>query len=385
MKDHFAIIFTEKRMSMKSCYIHIPFCKTICSYCDFCKFYYNKKWILKYLEQLQKEINLNYKGEKLSTIYIGGGTPTSLDYDELKYLLDIVKELKLNDNYEYTIEANVETLDLDKIKLLKAYGINRVSIGVESIVEKNIKFLERHHAKEDVVKVINLLKQEGINNINIDLIYALPHQSIDDLKVDLDFFLSLNIPHISTYSLMIEPHTKLYINHEQNIDETLDLDMYNYICQILKDNGYTHYEISNFAKNNFESKHNLTYWNNEEYYGFGVGASGYVNNIRYDNTRSINKYLDGEYRFSEEKIDFNTKVENEFILGFRKLKGINKKDFYNKYKIDIDNLDVIKRLKLEEKLLEDKDNIFINPQYIYTSNQILVEFLGGNYEQRRSI
>ena len=370
---------------MKSCYIHIPFCKTICSYCDFCKFYYDKKWTLKYLEQLQKEIALNYKDEKVNTIYIGGGTPTSLDYNELKYLLDIVKKLRLNNSYEYTIEANVETLDLDKIKLLKEYGINRVSIGVESIVEKNIKFLDRHHTKEDVVRAIDLLKQEGINNINIDLIYALPHQTIDDLKVDLDFFLSLDIPHISTYSLMIEPHTKLYINHEQNIDETLDLDMYNYICRVLKDSGYTHYEISNFSKINFESKHNLTYWNNEEYYGFGVGASGYVDNIRYDNTRSINKYLNGVYRFNEEEVDFNTKVENEFILGFRKLKGINKKNFYNKYKIDIDSLDVIKRLKLEEKLLEDRDNIFINPQYIYTSNQILIEFLGGNYEQRRSI
>lgn len=370
---------------MKSCYIHIPFCKTICSYCDFCKFYYQKKWILKYLEQLRKEINLNYKGEKLNTIYIGGGTPTSLVYDELKFLLNIIKELRLNDNYEYTIEANVETLDLDKIKLLKEYGINRVSIGVESIVFKNISFLERHHSKDDVARVINLLKQEGISNINIDLIYALPHQSIDDLKIDLDFFLSLDIPHISTYSLMIEPHTKLYINNEKNIDEKLDLDMYKYICRVLKDNGYDHYEISNFAKPNFESKHNLTYWNNEKYYGFGVGASGYVNNIRYDNTRSINKYLKGEYRFGEEKIDFNTKVENEFILGFRKLKGINKKDFYNKYKINIDSLDIIKKLKLENKLLETKDNIFINSKYIYTSNQILIEFLGGNYEQRRNI
>lgn len=370
---------------MKSCYIHIPFCKTICSYCDFCKFYYDKKWILKYLNRLQEEIKLNYKGEKLNTIYIGGGTPTSLDYDELKYLLDIVKELKLNNGYEYTIEANVETLDLDKIKLLKEYGVNRVSIGIESIVEKNIKFLERHHNREDVVKIIDLLKESGINNINIDLIYALPQQSINDLKTDLEFFLSLDIPHISTYSLMIEPHTKLYINHEQNIDETLDLDMYNYICKELKENGYNHYEISNFSKSNFESKHNLTYWNNEEYYGFGVGASGYVNDIRYDNTKSINKYLEGNYRFIEEKIDFNTKVENEFILGLRKLKGINKKIFNNKYNIDIDSLDVIEKLKRERRLLEDKDNIFINPKYVYTSNQILVEFLGGNYEQGRSI
>ena len=370
---------------MKSCYIHIPFCKTICSYCDFCKFYYNKKWILNYLDQLEEEIKLNYKGEKLSTIYIGGGTPTSLDYGELKYLLDIVKKLKLSDDYEYTIEANVETLNLDKIKLLREYGINRVSIGVESIVEKNIKFLDRHHTKEDVIRVITLLKKSGINNINIDLIYALPHQNIDDLKVDLEFFLSLNIPHISTYSLMIEPHTKLYINHEQNIDETLDLNMYNYICKKLKDNGYNHYEISNFSKKNFQSKHNLTYWNNEEYYGFGVGASGYVNNIRYDNTRSINKYIDGNYRFMEEKVDFNTKVENEFILGFRKFKGINKKIFYDKYKIDINSLDIIKKLKREKKLSEDRDNIFINPKYIYISNQILVEFLGGNYEQGRNV
>lgn len=370
---------------MKSCYIHIPFCKTICSYCDFCKFYYIKKWVLKYLENLAEEIKLNYKGEKLKTLYIGGGTPTSLDYDELKYLLEILKNIKLENDYEYTIEANVETLDIDKIKLLKKYGVNRISIGVQSIVDKNIKFLKRHHQKEDVKKIINLLKENGFCNINIDLIYALPDQSIEDLKKDLDFFLDLNIPHISTYSLIVEPHTELYLHKVNNIKEELDLEMYNYICKILKENGYNHYEISNFSKDGFSSKHNLTYWNNEEYYGFGVGASGYVNDVRYDNTRSINKYLLGNYRIKEGKIDFNTKVENEFILGFRKLKGINKTNFKNKYQIDIDSLDVIKKLKEENKLLDDKNNIFINPKYIYTSNQILIEFLGGNYEQRRNI
>lgn len=370
---------------MKSCYIHIPFCKTICSYCDFCKFYYNKKWIKKYLNNLKKEIDLYYSGETLKTIYIGGGTPTSLDYNELKYLLEILKTIKLDKNYEYTIEANIETLNLDKIKLLKEYGINRISIGIESIVPKNIDFLERHHTKIEVKKIIDLLKENGINNINVDLIYALPNQTINDLKVDLDFFLTLDIPHISTYSLIIEPHTKLYIKNFQNIDEDLDFKMYNYICDNLKKKGYKHYEVSNFSKEGFESKHNLTYWNNDNYYGFGVGASGYINNIRYDNTKSINKYLDGKYRYFEDKIDFNTKVENEFILGLRKISGISKRDFFNKYQINIDNLEIIKKLKKEEKILEDGKNIFINSKYIYISNQILVEFLGGNYEQARNI
>ncbi len=370
---------------MKSCYIHIPFCKTICSYCDFCKFYYNKKWILNYLNSLKREINLYYSGEMLKTLYIGGGTPTSLDYDELKYLLEILKTIKLEKNYEYTIEANVETLDLDKIKLLKEYGVNRISIGVESIVPKNINFLERHHTKDEVKNIINLLKEEGISNINIDLIYALPNQSINDLKKDLDFFISLDIPHISTYSLIIEPHTKLHLNNCCNIDEYLDFKMYNYICKLLKEQGYKHYEVSNFSKEGFESKHNLVYWDNDNYYGFGVGASGYIGNTRYDNTRSINKYLDGDYRYSLNKLDFNTKVENEFILGLRKINGINKCDFFNKYQINIDNLDIIKRLKKEEKILDDGKNVFINPNYIYISNQILLEFLGGNYEQTRSI
>lgn len=372
-------------MPMKSCYIHIPFCKTICSYCDFCKFYYNKKWILKYLNNLEKEINLFYSNEELETLYIGGGTPTSLNYDELKYLFEILKKLKLKKEYEYTIEANIETLDLDKIKLLKEYGINRISIGVESIVPKNIKFLERHHTQIEVENIIKLLKQEGINNINVDLIYALPNQTLDDLKIDIDFFLSLNIPHISTYSLIIEPHTKLYLNNCHNIDEELDFKMYEYICTTLKEKGYKHYEVSNFALSGFESNHNLTYWNNDNYYGFGVGASGYIGNIRYDNTKSINKYLGGNYSFYEEEIDFNTQVENEFILGFRKIEGINKEKFKNKYSINIDDLLVIKKLKKEKKLLDDSKNIFINPDYIYTSNQILIEFLGGNYEQRRNI
>ena len=366
---------------MKSCYIHIPFCNTICTYCDFCKMYYNKKWINKYLNELEKEIKSNYKDERLTTLYIGGGTPTCLNEEELEKLLKILTILKLDTEYEYTIESNVETLSLKKIKILKKYGVNRISIGVQSIVDKNIEFLGRKHNKELVRNKIEALKGNGINNINIDLMYALPVESIDDLKEDLDFFLSLDIPHISTYSLIIEPHTILYINNLENIDQETDFKMYEYICKTLKENGYKHYEISNFSKPSYESKHNLTYWNNLEYYGFGLGASGYTNNVRYDNTRNIHEYLNGKQVKENINVDINMKIENEFILGLRKLEGINKKDFYNKYNLDIENIEIINKLLKENKLIENGENIFINPKYIYTSNLILMDFLGGNYEQ----
>lgn len=366
---------------MKSCYIHIPFCNTICTYCDFCKVFYNKVWVDNYLKELEKEIKFNYKGEILDTLYIGGGTPTCLNLKQLEQLLKILTMINLSDNYEYTIEANVETLSSEKIKLLKKFGINRISIGVQSIVDKNIEFLGRKHNKKLVKEKIKELKDNDFNNINIDLIYALPVENMEDLKEDLDFFLSLDIPHISTYSLIIEPNTILYVNNINNIDEELDLKMYEYICHTLKKNGYIHYEVSNFSKQGYESKHNLTYWDNLEYYGFGLGASGYVNDIRYDNTRNIKEYLSGDYIKESVKIDTNVKIENEFILGLRKMVGINKKKFYDKYRFDITEIKEVKKLLKENKLLENKDNIFINPKYIYTSNQILIEFLGGNYEQ----
>ena len=375
----FGIINLEKRMFMKSCYIHIPFCKNICTYCDFCKMYYNSDWVDKYLEALEEEIKINYNGELLSTIYIGGGTPTCLTEIQLENLFKILNKLNKNEQVEYTIETNIESLTMEKIKLLKKYGINRVSIGLQSIIDKNIKYLGRHHDKTQALEVIQNLKNCGIDNINVDLIYALEIQTLEDLKIDLDFILDLNIKHISTYSLIIEEHTKLGIKNIDPIDEELDYDMYKYICERLTENDFNHYEISNFSKNGYESKHNLTYWNNEQYYGFGLGASGYVDNIRYDNTRSLNKYLNGEYKINEEEITLDIKIENEFILGLRKIKGMNKKIFKEKYELNIDDIDIVKKLLDNKSLLDDGENIYINPEKIYVSNSILLEFIGGNY------
>ena len=360
---------------MKSVYIHIPFCDTICSYCDFCKFLKNDEWINKYLDSLEKEIKSNYKKETLDTIYIGGGTPSCLNLKQLTKLFNIIKTFNINKEYEFTFECNIENITKDKLKLLFDNGVNRLSIGVQTFNEKYLNFLNRNHTKKEIIDKISLVKQIGFKNINIDLIYALPNQTRKELNSDIDEFLNLDITHISTYSLIIEPNTKIYIDNNKNIDEDIDYEMYKLISDRLKENGYNHYEVSNFSKLGYESKHNLTYWNNNNYYGFGLGASGYIDNIRYDNTRSFNKYINGEYVKESHTLDLNETIENEFILGLRKINGINKETFKNKYNKDIKEIEIVNKLIKENKLVEDEKNIYINKDYIYVSNDILIEFI----------
>ena len=357
---------------IKSVYIHIPFCSEICSYCDFCKMYYSNKIVDKYLNELEKEIKKRYKNDIIDTLYIGGGTPSCLDLKELKRLFNILKIFKLSNNLEFTFECNLN-IDKEKLEFLYKNKVNRLSFGVQSFNDKNLLFLNRKHNKDDIFNTITLAKKIGFKNINIDLIYALPNQTLESLNKDLDLFLKLDVTHISTYSLIIEPNTILFNNKIKNIDDELDYKMYELINKKLKD--YNHYEISNFSKKGYESKHNLTYWNNLEYYGFGLSASSYIKNKRIDNTKSINKYLEGNYILNEEIIDLKRKLEYEFILGFRKIKGINKEDFYKKYKLNILDNKIINKLINEKKLINDKYNIYINPKYIYVENSILEEFI----------
>lgn len=359
-----------------SIYIHIPFCKTICSYCDFCKVIYFKEWVNKYLDELQKEVKQYYKNEIIKTIYIGGGTPSSLSMEELTKLFSIIKLIKLDKTYEFTFECNIDDLNEEKLELLNDNGVNRLSIGIQSFNQDNLILLNRKHDYNDVKSKIDLANSIGFKNINIDLIYAIPNQTIETLKQDLDLFTSLNITHISTYSLMIEPNTLLGTKKIKSINEEDDYMMYNYIVNYLSNKEFNHYEISNFALNNYESKHNLVYWNNEEYYGFGVGASGFYKNIRYDNTRSLTNYLKGKYRLNENNLSISENIENALMLGFRKIKGINKKDFYNKYNINLEDNAIIKKLVGEGRLIEDSTNIYIDSKYLYVSNNILVNFIG---------
>lgn len=369
-----------KLNNIKSVYIHIPFCDNICSYCDFCKMYYNKNLVSKYLDALKKEIYSSYNNEIIETIYIGGGTPSSLDLLELKKLLDITKIFRTN-NLEFTIECNIENITEEKIKLFKSYGVNRISVGIQTFNDKYIKFLNRNHTKGDVFEKISMIKKY-IKNINVDLMYALPNQTLEDLKKDLEDFLKLDVTHVSTYSLIIEKHTKLYNDNISNIDSFLDYQMYETIKETLKE--YKHYEISNFSKVGFLSRHNLTYWNNDNYYGFGLGASGYIKNIRYTNTKNINKYINGEYIYEQEELSYNKTIENAFILGFRKINGISIQKFMDKYNLDLKNIPIINELIKNKDLVKKDDYIKINPSKIYIENEILLKFLDIDYEKFRN-
>ena len=354
---------------MISVYIHIPFCHNICHYCDFCKLYKNDIWIDKYLDSLKDEIQQNYKGEKVKTLYIGGGTPSTLNLNQLKKLFKIVENFNISLNCEITIECNVEDLSVDKLAFLQK-KVNRLSIGVQTFNNAILHKLGR--LSIDVEKIKTAKKY--FDNINIDLMYGLPMQTKEDFIKDIDIFLKLGVNHLSAYNLIIEPHTTFYIEKIKSNDDIV-------FEEILKNKlkNYNHYEISNYAKNGYESKHNLTYWDNEPYYGFGLGASGYIANIRYDNTRNLNKYLNGQYLLESKILDQNEILQNEFILGLRKINGLDKGKFYQKYNFDIKEINIVEKLLKEKKLLEDKTHIFINPKYLNLSNEILVNFLETIY------
>ena len=364
---------------IKSLYLHIPFCKDICSYCDFCKMFYNEKFVNDYLNELEKEIEQNYKKETLKTVYIGGGTPSSLSIEELNKLFSITNKFNIEDEYEFTFECNIVDINAELLKKLKDNKVNRISIGIETINEKFFELINRYNNKDEIKEKIKLVKKY-FDNINIDLMYAFPSETIEDLDKDLDFFKELDVPHISIYSLILEKNTKLYIKKTKPIVEELESNMYYHIIKYLEDLGYIHYEISNFSKKGYESRHNLTYWNNDKYYGFGLSSGGYINNKRYTNTRSLNKYLKGEYILEEDIITKAIDMENEMILGLRKIKGIKKDEFFDKYNFKIEDIfDIINMI--DKNLLEDREGyIRIPKEKLYLSNSILVNFIGGSNE-----
>ena len=246
---------------IKSLYLHIPFCMQICSYCDFCKMFYNEKMVNDYLEELEKEIEINYQKDTLRTIYIGGGTPSSLKSYQLDKLFSMTNKFNIENNYEFTFECNISDINIELLDKLKQNKVNRISIGIETINDKFYELINRYNNKEDIEEKIKLVKKY-FTNINIDLMYGFPNETKEDLEKDLEFFKELDVPHISIYSLILEENTKLYINKTKPLNEELEEAMYYYIIDYLRNLGFDHYEISNFSKPGYESIHNLTYWNN---------------------------------------------------------------------------------------------------------------------------
>ncbi len=358
-----------------SVYVHIPFCKKICSYCDFCKLIYNDDFALTYLMALEKEITSKYEKDKINTLYIGGGTPSALTMGNLKKLFNIIKLFNLSEEVEFTFELNLDDIREELLEILKENNVTRLSIGIQSFNSHKLHILEREADFKDAKYKIDLCKKHGFNNINVDLMYAVPGESVSDTKNDIKKFLKLGTTHISTYSLIIEDHTKLKIDKTEYINEKEDAKMYKVISKKLKKKGYNHYEVSNFALKNYEAKHNLVYWNNEEYYGFGLGAAGYIGGVRYENTRSLNEYVAYEFVKEQNVLSKKERMDNEIMLGFRKLEGININHFNEKFEADLfteyDFTELIKK-KLVIRL---GDNIFINPKKIYIMNEILLKLI----------
>ena len=323
-----------KTNKVDSLYIHIPFCESICDYCDFAKLQYFHSFADQYLLALKSELDSYNINHELKTIYIGGGTPTSLDDKQFESLLKMV-EPYTKGVVEYTVEANPESLSLSKIKLMKKYGVNRLSIGVESTDDKILKSINRKHTFKDVETAVKLARENGIDNINLDLIIGLPNVSEKMLEKDIKNILSLNPDHISCYSLTVHEHTVFHINGIDEPMEEFAYDAYKKINDILSKNGFIHYEISNWCKPGKESKHNLTYWNNENYYGVGLAASGYIDNIRYKNTTNFNKYISFLNEIEQEKVSIKDEIEYEIMLKLRTRFGLDLSNFKAKYNIDL--------------------------------------------------
>ena len=368
-----------------SAYVHIPFCTQICYYCDFSKVFIKNQPVDSYLEHLLEEFQ-SYDIQKLRTLYIGGGTPTALSAPQLEVLLNgLTKNLDLSALEELTIEANPGDLDADKIAVLKNSAVNRVSLGVQTFDNKMLKKIGRSHLEKDIYENIDRLKLAGFDNISIDLIYALPGQTMEQVKENVAKAIGLDIPHMSLYSLILENHT-VFMNRMRRgklplPKEELEAEMFEYIIAELERAGFEHYEISNFSKSGFESRHNLMYWDNAEYYGIGAGASGYVNGIRYKNHGPIRHYLsaveDGNARITEEHLSQKEQMEEEMFLGLRKKSGVSMARFEEKFGRSFDELygEIVRDLVQKGLMQIEGDRVRMTKRGLFLGDTVAERFI----------
>lgn len=371
-------------------YIHIPFCQSKCYYCDFCSFPRMIDNAEKYVSYIKREIDLyegNLKNYNISTIFIGGGTPTVIDGRFIYEIIDhIHKKANANNVKEITIEANPKTLDEEKLQIYRNAGINRISIGAQSMNDMMLKKIGRIHTVEEFINTYNLIRKLDFNNVSFDLMFNLPQQTIEDSIKSLEIATQLEPEHISYYSLKLEEGTPFYEKFTNNQlilpDEDIERDMYHKGIELLEKKGYHHYEISNFSRREYESKHNMIYWLCEPYIGFGLAAHSYFNSYRYGNTQDMKFYFDqiSKRKFAiEEKefIDKEMEMAEYLILGLRLIKGINYKDFENKFNLNINEVygKTINKFIDEGLLIENKENIRLSQRGLDLCNIIFMEIL----------
>ncbi len=368
-----------EQVKNKALYIHIPFCLSICTYCDFSKLYYKKEWVQKYLQALKQEMLQNMVQETIDTIYIGGGTPSSLDEEDLETLLKMIKPYAKN-VLEYSIELNPETMNINKLKLLKKYGVTRLSIGVQTFNEKILKKINRQHSNQQVFDLINQARLLGFEDISIDLMYNLPNQTIQDIQNDLKLVKELNLKHISYYSLILEEHTILY---NQGYTSMSDEEEYECNCLIINElekMGLKRYEISNFAYKGYESLHNLVYWHHYDYYGFGLGAHGFINHKRYYNTRKLTDYFNGIFKIYEEELTLTDLMFETIMLGLRLTQGINIKQFDLEYQVNLLKIydNPIQKYINQKMLMIENGYLKATPLGLDFLNDILVDIMSND-------
>ncbi|PTJ15575.1 oxygen-independent coproporphyrinogen III oxidase [Staphylococcus succinus] len=371
-------------MEVKSAYIHIPFCVRICTYCDFNKYFIQNQPVDQYLDCLIEEMEQS-DVRQLETVFVGGGTPTALNYDQLKKLLvAITRIFKIKG--EFSFEANPDELTIEKVQLLKDFGVNRLSMGVQTFNPELLEILGRTHKTEDIYQSVANARQVGIPSISLDLMYHLPHQTIEDFKDSLEKALALDIDHISSYGLILEPKTKFYNMYRKGQlkvpNEDLGEEMYEYLLERMEQSDMHQYEISNFGKDGHESEHNKVYWKNEGYYGFGAGASGYVNGERYNNVNPVNHYIKKIQNKERPILDstfptLSEQMEEEMFLGLRMNQGVNKSRLQQKFNTSIDNIfgTVINDLIERELIIEQEGYISMTERGKVIGNVVFESFL----------
>lgn len=373
-----------------SAYIHIPFCEHICYYCDFNKVFLEGQPVDEYIQSLLQEIRLTqalYPSRPLNTIYIGGGTPTSLSAQQLDALLQGVRTLlPFDEQEEFTVEANPGDLTREKLQVMKNYGVNRLSMGVQTFDDRLLKKIGRKHTAVDVYQTMRFLEAEAFTNVSIDLIYALPGQSLDSFRDTLQRALALDLPHYSLYSLILENKT-MFMNwvrqgRLQLPEEEVEAQMFEETIAAMEQKGRHQYEISNFALPGKESQHNLAYWNNEHYYGFGAGASGYLGRTRYKNHGPIQHYLQPLKNqqlpvVETEELTLANQMEEELFLGLRKKVGVSKAAFQQKFQVSLAEIYGLAIIELvqQELLIEDEQTIRLSKKGMFIGNQVFEAFL----------
>lgn len=375
---------------MLGLYVHIPFCVSKCNYCDFNSYKIDKNSKERYLRDLKKEINLyrqDIQKEEITSIFLGGGTPSILTGEEIKFIFKQIKDnFKIKKNAEISIECNPGTLNKEKLIAMKEAGINRISIGLQAVQDYHLSSIGRIHTYNEFEKNYKEAMELGFENINVDLMYALPNQKFKEWKESLQKIVALNPSHISAYSLILEEGTKLYEMYENNefkmIDENTDMQMYNYTINYLKENGYNQYEISNYAKSGLECQHNILYWKCDHYIGIGAGASGYLKDHRYNNVEDLQDYHEKINKNEKpieniENLSVEDKIQEKIFMGLRMNEGIKFEDFKKQFNLDFKEkyCEIIKELEDSKLINQTIAGFSLTQRGREISNSIFIKFI----------